>query len=56
MIIKNWGESSFTVNKSYLYFVKDFKVISPRITMLMIAVRWLNIAFVNLNASTEKKN
>lgn len=49
------GGSGFAVNKAYLNSVKDFKVISPRITVLTIAARWFNIAFVNVHAPTEEK-
>jgi len=49
------GGSSFTVNKAYLNSVKDFKIISPRITVLTIAAKWFNIKFVNVHAPTEEK-
>jgi hypothetical protein len=49
------GGSSFAVKKVYLNSVKDFKVISPRMTVLTIAARWFNIAFVNVHALTEEK-
>ncbi|XP_025411125.1 craniofacial development protein 2-like [Sipha flava] len=49
------GESGFAVNKAFLNSVKDFKVISPRMTVLMIAARWFNIAFCYIHAPMEEK-
>jgi len=53
---RRFGGSGFAVNKAYLNSVKDFKVISPRMTVLTIAARWFNIKFVNVHAPTEEKD
>lgn len=36
--------------------IKDFKVINPRLTVLILETKWFKVAFVNAHAPTEEKN
>jgi hypothetical protein len=48
--------SGFAVRKYLLTAIKDFKVINPRRTVVILENKWFKIAFVNTHAPTEEKN
>ena len=47
--------SGFAVKNKLLTTVKSFNVINSRLTTLTLAIKWVEVVFINMCTSTEDK-
>jgi len=50
------GSSGFAVKINLVPVIKEFKVINPRLTVLILETKWFKVAFVNAHTPMEEKN